>query len=119
MCIDRLGAALSHLASRDFPPAHFVDEKGQLRLIEKPITFEALLNAAFNQILQHGQANVAIIIHLLEALAVIAQQAHREEDKPTLLRHAMMIKHNAERNFSEEFDHQDVEERYQAFLEVL
>jgi uncharacterized membrane protein len=119
MCIDRLGAALSHLTRRDFPPVHFVDEKGQLRLIEKPITFGALLNAAFNQIRQHGQANAAIIIHLLETPAVIAQRANREEDKSALLRHAMMVKRSAEENLSEELDRQDVEERYQAFLEAL
>lgn len=119
MCIDRLGAALCQLTTRDFPPSSFVDENGKARLIEKPITFGALLDAALNQLRQYGRSNAAVTIRLLEILTVIAQRAAREEDTLALLRHAGMIRRDGKESLQEELDRQDVEERYQTFLEAL
>jgi uncharacterized membrane protein len=119
MCIDRLGAALCQLATREFPSVEFADESGKLRLVGKPTTFASLVDTAFNQIRQQAGSHAAVIIRLLEVLAVIAERTAKEENRLALLRHAEMIRRSSEENLPEGLDRQDVEKRYQGFLEAL
>jgi uncharacterized membrane protein len=119
MCVDRLGAALCQIATRDFPLTTFVDSNGKIRLVEKPITFGDLTDSVFNQIRQYGHPSVAVNIRLLEVLGLIAQRAARADDKSVLLRHAGMIRRSCEENFTVELDRKHAEERYRAFLEDL
>jgi uncharacterized membrane protein len=119
MCIDRLGTALSQLATREFPSVEFADESGKLRLVGKPTTFASLVDTAFSQIRQQAGSHAAVIIRLLEVLAVIAERTTREEDRLALLRHSEMIRRSSEENLPEGLDRQDVEQRYQGFQEAL
>jgi uncharacterized membrane protein len=55
----------------------------------------------------------------MEAIAVIAEEVSREEDKEALLRHAGMIKRGSYSGLPEELDRKNVEERYCKVLELL
>lgn len=118
-CIDRLSEGLSHLAERDIPSAYRYDNDHNLRVIAYPVTFAGLSDAAFNQIRQYGCSDVAVIIRLLEAIAVIATYTHRQKDRAALLHHAAMIKRASHEGVTEECDRQDVEEHYQAAVRAL
>lgn len=118
-CIDRLGVGLSHLAQRDFPSPQRYDEDNILRVIVEPVTFAELTDAAFNQIRQYGSSDVAVTIRLLEAIAAIAPYTRNNRDRTVLLRHANMIKNGSHERVTEEFDKQDIEERYQAAVRAL
>ena len=41
-------------------------------MIAEPVTFERLVDRAFNQIRQYARSDAAVTIHLLEAIATIA-----------------------------------------------
>jgi uncharacterized membrane protein len=71
MCVDYLAAILTRLAKRRIGTAHGL-EQGELRVIARGPTFEGLLSEAFDQIRQHAESNVAILLRLLGALHAIA-----------------------------------------------
>jgi uncharacterized membrane protein len=55
-CIDWLSAALSHLVTIPFPSPYRYDDHGKLRIVlDKPLTFEGMTDAAFNQIRQYSR----------------------------------------------------------------
>jgi uncharacterized membrane protein len=117
-CVDRLGSALSRLATRDWPSPYRHDKQETLRVIACIATFSDITDAAFNQIRQYGQSSAAVMIRLLETIAVIAGFAKRPEDRAALLRHAEMIVRGARNSLSEAEDRQVVEERFQITIQL-
>lgn len=117
-CVDRLGAVLSLLAERPIPSSTRFDDAGRLRLVTRHHRFDGLANAAFDQIRQYGSTSVPVTIRLLETLRRIAFHVHRDEDRETLLRHAMMIERGS-KSLPEELDRADIERRFKAVIDVL
>lgn len=118
-CIDRLGAALAHLAERSIPSAYRYDEAGRLRLVTRRVTFAGLTDAAFNQLRQSSTGYVAVTVRLLEAIAIAAAGARNDTHRAALLRHADMIKRASDETVKEPGDQAEIEERYQRVLEGL
>lgn len=118
-CIDRLSAGLSRLAGRDFPSPYRYDRLDKLRIITQPVTFVGLTDAAFNQIRQYSNSDVAVTIRLLEAIATISRYTQNPKDRDALRRHAEMIQRDSNDAVSEEWDKKDIEEQYQAVLKAL
>ena len=56
-CIDRLGAAMALAMRYGSPPTVMVDDEGSPRVIRDPVTFEGLMDIAFNEIRQNLDAN--------------------------------------------------------------
>jgi uncharacterized membrane protein len=118
-CIDRLSAGLSRLAQRDFPSPYRYDDEHNLRVIALGVTFEGLVDSAFNQIRQYGYTDVAVTIRLLEAIAKIAPYTRYNKDRAALLRHASMIKHSSVEEITEEGDRASITQRYEAAAKAL
>ena len=100
------------------PPTATID-LGNLRIITQPVTFAGLTDAAFNQIRQYSNSDVAVTIRLLEAIATIARYTQNPKDREALRRHAEMIQRDSNDAVSEEWDKKDIEEQYQAVLKAL
>jgi uncharacterized membrane protein len=111
-CVDHLGSALCRLATRDQPSPYRYDKQDQLRVIARIATFPVITDAAFNQIRQYGRSSAAVMIRLLETIAVVAGFAHRPADRAALLRHAEMIVRGARDGLPEAEDRRMVEECY-------
>ncbi|SEL33138.1 Uncharacterized membrane protein [Colwellia chukchiensis] len=77
-CIDKLTAVLCTLTDKDFPPTHIFVEQ-QLRVINKRLAFSSIATAAFDQIRQQGQGNLAVTIRMLDCLYALATQAKSSE----------------------------------------
>lgn len=118
-CIDQLSIAFCKLAEREFPSPYRYDRDRRLRLIAKPITFSELVKTAFTQIRQYGRSDVAVSIRLLETIAAIATHTHRDEDRQALLRQAKMILRGAQEGTFEEFDKNDLKDRYQRVMKII
>jgi uncharacterized membrane protein len=112
-CVDRLGEGLCRLARRTVPSPYRYDEHRKLRVIAHPADFAGVVDAAFNQIRQYGHSSAAVLIRLLETLAVIANHTGREGDREALARHAELIYRAAAVGIPEESDRRDVEQRYE------
>ena len=118
-CIDRLSAGLSRLAQRDFPSPYRYDDEHNLRVIALGVTFEGLVDSAFNQIRQYGKSDVAVTIRLLEAIARIAPYTRNSKQREALRRHAEMILNSSREQISQEQDQKDVQERYHRVIKAL
>lgn len=88
-CIDWLGAALGHIAERQFPAHQYHDENGKLRvLVANPICFAMFADAAYNEIRRYGAGAVAVMIRVLESIAEVAAHTNDAEELGVLRRHA-------------------------------
>jgi len=67
-CIDQLAAGLSLLADRELPPARIYDDEGRLRISKPYMRYCDVLNAAYEQIRQHGKRDQTVTRHLLVKL---------------------------------------------------
>ena len=110
-CIDNLTATMCYLATTKFPSKYLHDEEGKLRIIAHPLTYEGMIDAAFNQIRQYAKGNPAVIIRLMEAFITINKFTKRKEHKKALEKHAMMVLNVASKSFDEPNDLNDLEER--------
>ncbi len=120
-CIDRLGVLLCRVLQRENQSPYLFDPAGSLRLIIQPVTFEILVNAAFDQIRQYGKSDVAVIIRMLEAIGIIGEQTRTEKERKVLLRQAEMIHRSSQNpdNVPEENDRKDALEKYNKALSAL
>lgn len=111
-CLDRLGEALCRLARRSVPSPYRYDDEQRLRVIVHAAEFGSVADAAFNQIRQYGRSSAAVMIRMLETLAVIANHSDREEVRASLARHAELVQRAAGTGIPEEADRKDVEGRF-------
>tara|TARA_R110000744_G_scaffold1965_4_gene7655 strand:+ start:3562 stop:4878 length:1317 start_codon:yes stop_codon:yes gene_type:complete len=89
-CIDKLSSVLCSLADKTFPQTNiFVN--GVPRLVCKALTFTDIATAAFDQIRQESETNLAVTIKMLDSLHVLATQAKTAEHEHFVLTQAAMI----------------------------
>lgn len=118
-CLNQLSIALSELADRPIPSGYYYDDEGDLRIISDAITFDGIIDAAFNQIRQHGRTDVAVTIRLLEVIGIIIARTETESRRQTLLKQAEMIKRASDEAIFEAHDRADITDRYQLILDIL
>lgn len=112
-CIDWLGDSIGFLSGRSEPSKYLNDEKGQVRVVTRPVAFGGVVDAAFNQIRQAARSNAAVTIRLLEVIGLLLQRGLSNDRRQVLLDHAEMIWRGAQDALPEESDRRDVDERYQ------
>jgi len=117
--IDRLRGGLSRLCAKQFPPKTLSDPSGKVRVTRRVPTYAGAVNAAFNQIRQAGSAKPAVLIHMLEAIAEIAERTKTHEQRAALSRHASMIQAAGRRDVADPEDREDVERAFRRAMGVL
>jgi len=118
-CVDRLGAGLSRLAQKDFPSPYRYDKDNKLRAIAFGVTFEGLVDSAFNPIRQYARSDASVTIRLLEAIANIATHTSNSKYQVILQRHANMILRGSQEGLPEELDREDVQKQYDIAIQAL
>lgn len=107
-CIDNLTATMCSLAQIDFPSKYRFDKENDLRVIAVTLTFEGVLDAAFNQIRQFSAGSPAVIIRLMESLITISQFTTSVSDNNAVKRHAKMVLNVGKESIKEEMDLEDL-----------
>lgn len=108
--IDRLTTALLHLMRRPWPSRFRVNDDGHLRLIAEGADFDSVVDAAFHQIRRSGAGMPAVMIHLLESLQVLLEEAKSPAYRAVLQRHVDLVSRAALRETEEPADRRDVGE---------
>jgi len=112
-CIDWLGVALSRLAEKKIPPPYYRDVNGECRiLLINPVTFEGVTNAAFDQIRQQAGNHAAVLIRMLEVIAVIEEHTQDAYELRALKRQAEMVRRISRKMLPEQEDLKDIDARY-------
>jgi uncharacterized membrane protein len=84
-CIDQLSRIMIRFASRDPVESLYFDPPGVVRVSIPWISFEGLLNSAFDQIRLYAKGDVAVSLRLLRALTDVASTTQNPDYRKSLI----------------------------------
>ncbi|MER7578855.1 DUF2254 domain-containing protein [Kitasatospora sp. NPDC097691] len=117
-CVDWLGEGLCRVAAGWHPNPVHRDESGHIRVMTAPVSYERLVQRAFEKIRQAAVGMPAVLIRQLDALVEIMSETTTEQQREVLLAQAEMIERLSRESVSEPADRDDVHRRYLAVLAV-
>lgn len=117
-CLDQLGNGLAHLAGRGSASVYHYED-GALRLVTDEATFEGLVDLSFNQIRRYARAHPAVMVHMLEVIALVGANADPAARRNHLLEHARMIRVQAEEAVTHGHDRSEIEKRFESVARAL
>ncbi|MET9489747.1 DUF2254 domain-containing protein [Nocardia sp. NPDC006630] len=115
-CIDWLGDCLSRIAADWNPDPIHRDRHGYVRVIATQVSYERLVQRAFEKIRQAGVGMPAVMIRQLDALTEIAEHASDSHRRRVLIEQAAMIERAARESLTDQSDLADVLRRSQPLL---
>jgi uncharacterized membrane protein len=113
-CIDWLGDCLCKIAPVWTPTQVHRDNHGVVRVISDQVSYERLVQRAFEKIRQASRGMPAVMIRQLDALTTIMEQTTDPQRAQVLMDQAGMIRRANVESVPEESDRADVERRYVA-----
>jgi uncharacterized membrane protein len=90
-CLDYVGNGLALFIRQGEKSPHYYDRDGRLRLVLEPVTFDELLSAAFDMLRHASCDNASVLLHMLQVIDTIRQEAKSPEARQQLLRHVSLI----------------------------
>jgi uncharacterized membrane protein len=118
-CIDWLGDGLCKITSVGLPDGLHHDADGNVRVIEARLSYERVVNRAFDKVRQAGRGMPAINIRQLDSLAKIAEYTSTDDQRSVLARQAEMILRSAQEAVPEPEDQRDVRSAYDGVVGTL
>ncbi len=115
-CIDWLGESLCKVTDGWRPLLVHRDNHGYVRVITAHVSYERLVERAFEKIRQAGRGMPAVLIRQLEALAKIIDHTTGAEQRELLLAQAAMILRASEESIPEPADRADVLREYETVI---
>jgi uncharacterized membrane protein len=115
-CLDQFSNTLSTLAESTITNGYYYDSSAKIRVISDRVSFVGIIDAAFNQIRQHAQTDVAVTIRMLEVIAVILAKTKTASQRAVLIKHAEMIKRGSDEAIHEPNDRADIQMRYDVIM---
>ncbi|HTY30392.1 DUF2254 domain-containing protein [Mycobacterium sp.] len=113
-CIDWLGDCLCKIARVWTPTQVHRDNRGVIRVISDQVSYERLVQRAFEKIRQASRGMPAVMIRQLDALTTIMEQTTDPQRAQVLMDQAAMIHRANAESVPEESDRADVDRRYVA-----
>ncbi len=114
-CIDWLGDGLAVITQRWVSDRRaYRDDDGQVRLIEAGISYQRLVDRAYDKIRQAGRGMPAVMIRQLDSLTRLTEVTARADHLDMLTEQADMILRSVEA-IDEVNDRADVQVRYDRF----
>lgn len=117
-CIDWLSASMCTATIHWQPVRVHRDSHGYVRLITADVTYDRLIERAFEKIRQAGRGMPAVLIRQLQALARIMDHTATGPQRKPLLKQATMILRAAEESVPEPADRADVRRAYDQVLDA-
>ncbi|MEZ0089057.1 DUF2254 domain-containing protein [Streptacidiphilus sp. EB129] len=115
-CIDWLGESLCRIAAHWQPNPVHRDAEGRIRVITVPVSYDRLVQRAFEKIRQSAHGMPAVLIRQLDALAEIMAETTGPEQRRVLVAQAEMIERVSTGTVPEAADREDVHRRYLTVL---
>lgn len=117
-CIDFLGAGLQSAFARPLPSSIHRDPEGNIRVFSRVTTYEAIVEAAVNQIRQAAREKCDVSCRLLEMLAKTARVSKNKEQQRALLTQAKLIQQNTPPALFCDHDREAIQSRFVACKEA-
>jgi uncharacterized membrane protein len=113
-CIDWLGDCLCRAGRAPLPSGLYRDTDGSVRLIDRAITFEALVKKATDKIRQSGRGMPAVLIRQLENLEKVAVAVGAQRDLGVVREEAEMVVRASDESVPEVSDRRDVRAAFES-----
>ncbi len=113
--LDRLGAALSGLAGRFFPPAAMLRDE-RVVLHRRVITYRGLCDAMFHLIRQAGSGQAAVLIRMVEVIDEALDVEAGPDRREHLRRHVGLVREAGRKGITDSAGLADLEARVVATL---
>ncbi|TDB67400.1 DUF2254 domain-containing protein [Arundinibacter roseus] len=97
-CIGYLGAGLSLVAKKNFPPIVEMDRNEDIRLIKKSYTYHGVVGACFNQIQIYATSNIYVLEEMLLSIRKVMPLVKHEEFKAALIEKSESLIHDLRKN---------------------
>jgi uncharacterized membrane protein len=81
-CLDRMGSTFRRLATRPFPGVRRFDADGEQRVLAEIVTFDELVETAFDPIRVYGREHLSVVLRLLVVLGNIGLVASESRRAP-------------------------------------
>ena len=118
-CIDWLTDALCKISRRWEPRRAHIDDGGRVRVIDADLSYDRLLQRAFDKIRQAGRGMPAVLIRQLSVLARIVEQTTEAPQRQAVLAEAEMLLRASEESVPEPSDRADVRRRFDEVVTAL
>jgi uncharacterized membrane protein len=112
-CIDWIGDSLVKVTGRWQPTRVYRDGAGAVRVITTEVTWERLVQRAFEKIRQAAHGMPAVMIRQLDALTKIMERTTTPAERQVLLDQAAMIERLSAGTVDEPADRADISRAYQ------
>ncbi|HUO39667.1 MAG TPA: DUF2254 domain-containing protein [Mycobacterium sp.] len=117
-CVDWLADSLCKIARVWAPTEAHRDRSGVIRVISDQVSYERLVQRAFDKIRQASRGMPAVMIRQLDALTTIMEQTTDAARAHGLMDQAEMIQRANIESVPEESDRADVQRRYTALAAI-
>jgi uncharacterized membrane protein len=90
-CLDYIGESLALFIQQGEKGSRYYDQDGRLRLVVEPVTFAELVDGAFDMLRHASCDNASVLLHMLEVIAAVGQEACTPEACQELLHQVKLI----------------------------
>jgi uncharacterized membrane protein len=115
-CIDWLGESLCKIAAEWSPTQTHRDEQGQIRLISAAVSYQRIVERAYEKIRQASRGMPAVMIRQLDALEKVFEYTTTSAQREVLIEQARRIQTASGESVPEAADRADVSRSYEAVL---
>ncbi len=115
--LDRLGDALCDLAGKEIPNGVH-EANGKLVLVVPNVSYRSLCDVMFHLIRQSSEGNTALLIKLVEILAVVAACEPDPARLDVLAAHVALVGADAQRTIHNATDAADIRSRLSHFAQI-
>lgn len=114
--VNVISDALARLAAEQFPDRRRLDAAGALRLVEKPLKFEALLATGVDDVRRSAARHTVVNLALLRGLAHVVRRAADRDRRLAAIRQAELIRAAAVRLAPIAADREEIEASYRELV---
>ena len=107
--LDRLALSFARMMPRTRQQRLWRDGDGKARLLAETVTFEGMVDEAFNQIRQEGERFPSVLIHLAWLLETLFLQAATDPQRSALAKHARLVVEAGRRSIGDPSDLSELE----------
>ena len=108
-CLDYLGQGLTLFAQKGEESPRIYGRGGRLHLVFEPLTFDELLNAAFDMLRHCSCDNASVLLHMLEVIGAIGRETKSPARRQLLLHQVCLVQAESQAGALTEQDRQRIQ----------
>jgi uncharacterized membrane protein len=118
-CLDYIGEGLGLFIQQEEKSPYCYDRDNRLRLILEPVTFAELFSSAFDLLRHCSSDNASVLLHMLDVIDAVGQEAGSPRVNQELLRHVGFIQAESQAGALVDTDRARIHQRCAELAELI